>query len=1107
MKGCSRKRLYGRRVCRPVAARLSTFIVAILIAFVPVWHLFVKEARAGTYIRKSIEAGPPAGSSGRYTIVARASDRAGAKVSGKIKADREPPSPPLPKQPPQIKSIYPDEADVSDLRVGSSILFVVTAYDPTPYAYLNYTWYVDGSPKGNDASFMYAPSASDIGTHKVEVKVSNGTLASSNEWSVTVRDFKISVSAGQHGSISPSAGEGGVSVAPGSEAVFTIKPDSCYRIGDVVVDGNSVGTVDSYKFSDIADDHSIGATFVPAPAHTIVAEAKENGTISPSGPVEVKCGDGATFNIKANPHYEVGDILVDSVPVGAVSTYTFKNVEAGHTISASFVRAPVIDVVGTEHGSVSPSGKIKVRYLSDQTFTITPDLGYLISDVLVDGASVGAVESYTFKGVSNDHKLAAIFVQNDPPAADAGPNQRVEQGADVVLSALNSTDPDDSISSYKWEQTGGPAVTLSNPAAAQTSFTAPQAAPAALTFEVTVTDAGGMQATDTCIVNVVRDRESRPPVAKAGFDQTASEGDTVELDGSGSYDFNGGIASYSWEQTAGPTMALSDPSSPQPRFTVKDLDEDEDSALVFKLTVTDRAGLKSTDYCTVNVSSEDDPPTAAVGADQNVSEGATVVLDGSKSSASDSGDIATYVWKQVAGPPVKLSSPDDAKTSFAAPRVGPEGEFFTFRLTVIDEGDLRSSSTTTVFVAHPLSITAPNGGEVWHAGDVHTISWNFTETEGAKPDLMLELLKGGHLASVISDTVPMGAFGAGSFEWTIPETLEPGNDYTIRIEGKNGKTGENSGATGSDGSAGAEKGSGPAIETASYSDTSNGSFTITEPAPTPEFSAAPLHGTAPVEVRFSDSSTGTVTSRLWDFGDGATSSEKDPVHKYESTGVYTVSLKVEGPGGSCTETKPNLIDLGDKPPVAAFSASERSGPPPLKVSFKDESEGGATSWSWDFGDGNTSGEQNPTHTYASSGSYQVTLKIEGPGGSNEKTLKDYVRVDAIPYAAAFSADPRSGEAPLKVSFKDESNGEIKSWHWKFGDGKTSDEQNPVHIYTSAGNFTVELTVRGADGINAEIKPKFISVERSHAAPARRPSSKKRTVYRSKGIKIYIPPAD
>src|SRR5439155_1341704 len=119
----------------------------------------------------------------------------------------------------------------------------------------------------------------------------------------------------------------------------------------------------------------------------------------------------------------IADVLVDGSSVGAVSSYTFSNVTANHTIAASFtVKVETITASAGVHGSISPSGAVSVNCGSNQTFTIPPDACYDIADVLVDGSSVGPVSSYTFSSVTANHTIAASFAVNaETITASAGP--------------------------------------------------------------------------------------------------------------------------------------------------------------------------------------------------------------------------------------------------------------------------------------------------------------------------------------------------------------------------------------------------------------------------------------------------------------------------------------------------------------------------------------------------------------------------------------------------------------------------------------------------------------------------------------------------------------
>ncbi len=165
-------------------------------------------------------------------------------------------------------------------------------------------------------------------------------------------------------------------------------------------------------------------------------------------------------------------------------------------------------------------------------------------------------------------------------------------------------------------------------------------------------------------------------------------------------------------------------------------------------------------------------------------------------------------------------------------------------------------------------------------------------------------------------------------------------------------------------------------------------------APVASFNATPTSGEAPLIVTFKDTSSGNITSRVWDFGDGSTSTAQTAIYTYQTPGTYKVSLKVTGPRGTDTETKTDHIVVTSSAPVADFSASSTKGTAPLAVSFSDASRGDVTTWSWKFGDGRTSTARNPKHTYKSAGTYNVTLTVTGSGGTDSETKSGYIKVSA-----------------------------------------------------------------------------------------------------------------
>ncbi len=132
------------------------------------------------------------------------------------------------------------------------------------------------------------------------------------------------------------------------------------------------------------------------------------------------------------------------------------------------------------------------------------------------------------------------------------------------------------------------------------------------------------------------------------------------------------------------------------------------------------------------------------------------------------------------------------------------------------------------------------------------------------------------------------------------------------------------------------------------------------------------------------------------------------------------------------------------------------------VNFTNLSSGPATGYFWDFGDGNTSTAENPSHAYAAPGEYTVELAVFSADCSDSETKSGYVTVGGAP-AAAFSANPVNGIAPLNVNFTDQSSGGTTSWSWNFGDGGTSILQHPSHQYTTPGTYSVSLTVTNSCG--------------------------------------------
>lgn len=251
---------------------------------------------------------------------------------------------------------------------------------------------------------------------------------------------------------------------------------------------------------------------------------------------------------------------------------------------------------------------------------------------------------------------------------------------------------------------------------------------------------------------------------------------------------------------------------------------------------------------------------------------------------------------------------------------------------------------------------------------------------------------------------------------------------------------------------------------------------------TVDFSASATEGcNALANVQFSDLSTGTINSWHWDFGNNNTSSSQNPTASYSSPGVYTVSLTITGPNGSFTETKNAYIKVYESP-VADFTVPIDTACLPLTISFTENSilgDAPIAEYIWDFGDGSPENNQkNPTYTYTSSGNYDVSLQVIDSNGCTGFKLYSAVTVVDRPQPAFSSSNsPNYCAAPYTVNFINyTSAGSSLDYFWDFGDGNTSQAQNPSHTYNSFGSYDVTLIAENRFCVDTLKLLDFASIE-------------------------------
>jgi hypothetical protein len=219
--------------------------------------------------------------------------------------------------------------------------------------------------------------------------------------------FTITASAGANGSVTPA---GATVLACGNSQAYAITAAPCFHITDVLVDGVSQGAISAFTFTNAQANHTISASFAINGPFTITASAGANGSVTPSGPTLLACGNSQAYAIAAAPCYHVADVLVDGVSQGAISVFTFTNVQASHTISATFaINTYTITASPGLNGTISPNGVTTLDCAANQSYVIAPNSGYYLSGLTVDGSPVTPASPYTFTNVQANHTIAASF--------------------------------------------------------------------------------------------------------------------------------------------------------------------------------------------------------------------------------------------------------------------------------------------------------------------------------------------------------------------------------------------------------------------------------------------------------------------------------------------------------------------------------------------------------------------------------------------------------------------------------------------------------------------------------------------------------------------------
>ena len=376
--------------------------------------------------------------------------------------------------------------------------------------------------------------------------------------------------------------------------------------------------------------------------------------------------------------------------------------------------------------------------------------------------------------------------------------------------------------------------------------------------------------------------DNQPPISNAGPDQNVDEGQLVNLNGSNSTDPDDGITSYHWTQIGEPSVILSDPNGQSATFTAPDVGT-AGACFSFELTVTDNSGLERTDSCIVNVTWLNETPVADAGPDQTVDGGVIVRLDGTSSIDIDDG-IASCLWTQIGVPKVTLSNPASSQPTFTPPNVGPEGASLTFILTVTDMGGLQDTDSSIVNISWqnetPIAVVTPDYME--------PIEGTLVTLDGASSMDPDDGIVSRLWTQVDGDPVSISDPTSAVTTFTAPKTDQHGKNLKFKLTVK---------------------------DSGGLQDTADCLIyvvpTINEPAaptnnpPAADYSFSVRRKSATC-IDNSNDTDGTIVSWFWNFGDGKTSADRNPKHRYNKFRSYSVSLFVSFDHWASSSTSKNI---------------------------------------------------------------------------------------------------------------------------------------------------------------------------------------------------------
>ena len=555
-------------------------------------------------------------------------------------------------------------------------------------------------------------------------------------------------------------------VNPPPEPVGTIPDDALPRRGSGSVNASAYFTDpdvdDTLTYSARSSNTSVVTVSVSGSTVTYTA-----GTTLGSATVTVTASDGHSGGT-AQQTFTVEVVNQPPRPVGTIPDDALPRHGSGSVNASAYFTDPDVDDTLIYSARSSNTSVVTVSVTgSTVTYTAGTTLGSATVTVTArDNPGASATQTFT------------VTVANHAPTADAGEDQRVNERTTATLDGSESSDPDGDSLTYLWDQLSGPTVTLSDSAVVRPTFTVPGVPrDTALAFRLTVSD-GLLSDADTVTVTV-----NNGPTADAGDGQRVTGGTRVTLNGSSSSDPGGSIRGYAWLQLSGPSVTLSDSAAVRPTFTAPDVTRD--TALTFRLTVTDNDGATDTDRVTVTVvPANEAPATVGTISDTTLAAGRSYTLNVPEYFSDPDGDALTYGASSSDGMAVSVSLADTVLTVTAV-----SGGAATLRVTATDPGGLSAAQTFRVTVPNRApAVAMAIAARSLSAGDTvevelsdhfrdpdgdsltYTVVWTDSTVVTAAVDgseLELAALSGGSAEVTVTAADPGGLTVAQTFTVTV----------------------------------------------------------------------------------------------------------------------------------------------------------------------------------------------------------------------------------------------------------------------------------------------------------------------------------------------------